>query len=102
MRNWDLAVEGSPMSSTFMSPRLKVPSGIFCTGRPYTVIDPLQMVIADVEAEALSKDCHIGPEHVECPSFSVLRGNLLEHVVERSPVMRWKSLSAAFAQNERI
>ena len=30
LRNWDLAVEGSPMSSTWMSPRRAVPSGITC------------------------------------------------------------------------
>ena len=29
-RNWDLAVEGSPSSSTLMSPRLHVPSGSCC------------------------------------------------------------------------
>lgn len=32
LRNWDLAVEGSPRSSTLTSPRRVVPSGMICEG----------------------------------------------------------------------
>lgn len=32
LRNWDLAVDGSPSSSTLMSPLRWVPSGILCNG----------------------------------------------------------------------
>ena len=57
-RNWDLAVDGSPSSSTLMSPLLQVPSGNCCMRRlePHESKLSLQVVFRDADTNC--QDCY--------------------------------------------